>query len=178
MTITCRVLMLYPKFVPNSFWNYTEACKLVGAKYPAAPLGLITVAAMLPSGNVLFQLSWTRIVEMDLKTDKIVWEYDSAKRNGNEGNPVEVHAFQRLADGNTMIAESGPGRIIEVDKTGASYYGKQQLHFMSCGGDTAMVQLAKEGPIYSVGRSDNNILESYCLSVISRFHASRKVIWV
>jgi radical SAM superfamily enzyme YgiQ (UPF0313 family) len=41
--------MVYPKFVPNSFWNYTEACELVGAKYPAAPLGLITVAAMLPS---------------------------------------------------------------------------------------------------------------------------------
>jgi radical SAM superfamily enzyme YgiQ (UPF0313 family) len=44
----CRVLMIYPQFIPNSFWNYTEACKLVGAKYPAAPLGLITVAAMLP----------------------------------------------------------------------------------------------------------------------------------
>ena len=40
--------MVYPKFIPNSFWNYTEACELVGAKYPAAPLGLITVAAMLP----------------------------------------------------------------------------------------------------------------------------------
>jgi len=40
--------MVYPKFVPDSFWNYTEACELVGAKYPAAPLGLITVAAMLP----------------------------------------------------------------------------------------------------------------------------------
>ena len=48
MTIPCRVLMVYPKFVPDSFWNYTEACELVGAKYPAAPLGLITVAAMLP----------------------------------------------------------------------------------------------------------------------------------
>ena len=48
MTILCRVLMVYPKFIPNSFWNYTEACELVGAKYPAAPLGLITVAAMLP----------------------------------------------------------------------------------------------------------------------------------
>jgi len=48
MTIPCRVLMIYPKFVPNSFWNYAEACELVGAKYPAAPLGLITVAAMLP----------------------------------------------------------------------------------------------------------------------------------
>ena len=39
MTILCRVLMVYPKFIPNSFWNYTEACELVGAKYPAAPLG-------------------------------------------------------------------------------------------------------------------------------------------
>ena len=48
MTVPCRVLMIYPQFIPNSFWNYTEACELVGAKYPAAPLGLITVAAMLP----------------------------------------------------------------------------------------------------------------------------------
>src|SRR5947199_7236684 len=48
MTIPCRVLMVYPKFIPNSFWNYTEACELVGAKYPAAPVGLISVAAMLP----------------------------------------------------------------------------------------------------------------------------------
>src|SRR3974390_766963 len=48
MTIPCRVLMIYPKFIPNSFWNYTEACELVGARYPAAPLGLITVAALLP----------------------------------------------------------------------------------------------------------------------------------
>jgi len=31
---------------------------------------------------------------------------------------VEVHAFERLADGTTMIAESGTGRIIEVDRAG------------------------------------------------------------
>ena len=37
----------------------------------------------------------------------------------------------------------------EVDKTGASYYGKTQLHYVDWEGDTAMVQLAKEGPIYS-----------------------------
>jgi len=38
----------------------------------------------------------------------------------------------------------------EVDKTGASYYGKQQLHFITTKGDTAMIQLPKNGPIYSV----------------------------
>jgi len=37
MTIPCRVLMVYPKFVPNSFWNYTEACELV-ARSIGAPL--------------------------------------------------------------------------------------------------------------------------------------------
>ena len=30
----------------------------------------------------------------------------------------------------------------QVDKTGGSYYGKQQLHFMSTKGDTAMVGLS------------------------------------
>lgn len=44
----CRVLMIYPRFISDSFWNFSEACELVGARYPAAPLGLITVAALLP----------------------------------------------------------------------------------------------------------------------------------
>lgn len=38
----------------------------------------------------------------------------------------------------------------EVDKTGASYYGKSQLHFMDVTGETAFVQMSKEGPIYNV----------------------------
>ena len=44
-----RALLVYPEFRSASFWNYTETCKLVDARYPAAPLGLCTVAAMLPS---------------------------------------------------------------------------------------------------------------------------------
>ncbi len=67
---------------------------------------------------MLCQLSWTHVVEIDPRTDKIVWGYDAAKRNGNAGKHLEVHAFQRLANGNTLIAESGIGRIIEVDKKG------------------------------------------------------------
>jgi len=43
-----NVLLVQPRFNPNSFWNYHETCALVGARYSAAPLGLITVAALLP----------------------------------------------------------------------------------------------------------------------------------
>jgi radical SAM superfamily enzyme YgiQ (UPF0313 family) len=46
---TCNVLLIYPRFAADTFWNYAETCTLFGARYPAAPLGLITVAALLPS---------------------------------------------------------------------------------------------------------------------------------
>src|SRR5262249_38990093 len=49
MSDTCKVLMVYPRFNGGSFWNYQAACELVGARYPAPPLGLITVAALLPN---------------------------------------------------------------------------------------------------------------------------------
>src|SRR4030066_683549 len=43
-----RCLIIHPKFSPFSFWNFVDVCKIVGAKYQAAPLGLMTVAALLP----------------------------------------------------------------------------------------------------------------------------------
>ena len=55
---------------------------------------------------------------IDPATKQVVWSYDSAKENGNQGKRVEVHAFQPLADGGMMIAESGPARIVEVDRAG------------------------------------------------------------
>jgi len=46
----CHALLIYPRFSAASFWNFSVACELVGARYPAAPLGLITLAALLPQG--------------------------------------------------------------------------------------------------------------------------------
>src|SRR5688500_902705 len=43
-----RCLLISPRFSEYSYWNYREVCELFGARYPAAPLGLITVAALLP----------------------------------------------------------------------------------------------------------------------------------
>lgn len=43
-----KCLLVHPLFSKFSFWNYKEAAKTLGAKTPSPPLGLITVAALLP----------------------------------------------------------------------------------------------------------------------------------
>lgn len=42
-----RVLLLYPLF-PQSFWSFDKAIELIGRKASFPPLGMITVAAILP----------------------------------------------------------------------------------------------------------------------------------
>jgi len=70
MVDSCNVLMIFPLFNAASFWNYTAACDLTGARYPAAPLGLITVAALLPK-------NWNiRLVNRNTETltdDDLAW---------------------------------------------------------------------------------------------------------
>ena len=81
------------------------------------PVTAIHDAWILPNGNILTQQGWQRVVEVN-RDHKTVWEYDAGTMNGNAGKRVEVHAFQRLDNGLTMIVESGPARIIEVDAHG------------------------------------------------------------
>ena len=42
-----NVLLIYPRFAGGTFWNFAATCEVFGARYPAAPLGLITVAALV-----------------------------------------------------------------------------------------------------------------------------------
>lgn len=71
---------------------------------------------MLPNGNILTHISAVKTVEISPEK-KIVWSYTSKPKPGYDGR-VEVHAVQRLDNGNTMIAESGNSRIIEVNPKG------------------------------------------------------------
>jgi outer membrane protein assembly factor BamB len=73
---------------------------------------------LLPNGHIMVQEKMRKVVEIDPKTKAVVWSYDSQTANGNAGKKVEVHAFQPLENGVVMIAESGPARIIEVDRSG------------------------------------------------------------
>ena len=90
---SCRVLLVYPQFVPNSFWNYTDACKLVGARYPAAPLGLITVAGMLPQ-DWEFKLVNRNTEELDLAD--LDWA-DIVMTGGMLNQQPDVHRIIKLA---------------------------------------------------------------------------------
>jgi outer membrane protein assembly factor BamB len=72
---------------------------------------------MLDNGNILTHTSNTTVVEIDIKTKEVVWKYEAQKKEGSKRN-VEVHSFQRLANGDTMVAESGNTRIVEVSKEG------------------------------------------------------------
>ena len=42
-----KILLLYPEF-PPTFWSFDHALKFIGKRALSPPLGLLTVAAMLP----------------------------------------------------------------------------------------------------------------------------------
>jgi outer membrane protein assembly factor BamB len=75
---------------------------------------------VLDNGNVLFLRGPATVAEVN-KEGKTIWQHTSKPTGGYQG-PVEVHAFQRLQDGNTMIAETGNKRIIEIDKDGKEVF--------------------------------------------------------
>ncbi|MGA7513699.1 MAG: B12-binding domain-containing radical SAM protein [Candidatus Sulfotelmatobacter sp.] len=62
--------MICPRFEADTFWNFKRTSEVFGAKYPAPPLGLITVAALLPR-------SWSiRLVNRnteELSDDDLDW---------------------------------------------------------------------------------------------------------
>lgn len=58
-----NILLVYPEF-PDTFWSFKHALKFVHKKSSSPPLGLLTVAAMLPG-------TWDkRLVDMNIRTLK------------------------------------------------------------------------------------------------------------
>jgi len=57
-----NILLIYPKF-PDTFWSFTFALGFIGKKAAFPPLGLLTVAALLPE-------TWSKRL-VDLNVDKL-----------------------------------------------------------------------------------------------------------
>jgi len=131
-------------------------------------VGAIHDASLLPNGNILFQQGWQKVVEMT-PAKQIVWEYDAGKMNSNQGRRVEVHAFQRLPDGLTMIAESGTARIIEVDREGrVEREVKLKVNHPSTHSDTRLVRKLANGHYLVAHESDGCVRE---------YAADGKIVW-
>jgi len=131
-------------------------------------VGAIHDAWVLPNGNILYQQGWTKVIEVTPEK-QTVWEYDSARMNGNEGKRVEVHAFQRLADGLTMITESGPARIIEVDKAGRIHREvKLKVNNPNAHSDTRLVRKIGNGNYLVAHESDGFVRE---------YDAAGQIVW-
>ncbi len=125
--------------------------------------------AMLDNGNILTRRGNHRVVEIDPKSKSIVWTYDSGSENGNAGKAVEIHAFQRLENGNTMIAESGPARIIEVNSRGELVHEvKLVTDHPSTHSDTRLARKLDNGNYLVAQEADGKVRE---------YDADGQVVW-
>ena len=63
-----KILLVYPE-IPSSFWSFKDALKFVSKKAPEPPLGLITVAAMLPVSweKILIDMNVSRLEDKDIQ---------------------------------------------------------------------------------------------------------------
>jgi len=96
MTVdACKVLMIFPRFNADSFWNYRAACELTGARYPAPPLGLITVAALLPKS----------------------WEVRLVNRNTETLIEADLDWADMVMTGGMLFQQPDTLRIIEMCRT-------------------------------------------------------------
>jgi radical SAM superfamily enzyme YgiQ (UPF0313 family) len=63
-----KILLVYPQY-PDTFWSFKHALKFVSKKAAFPPLGLLTVAAMLPGQweKKLVDMNVTRLTDGDVK---------------------------------------------------------------------------------------------------------------
>jgi len=107
-----NILLLYSKF-PDTFWSFKHALKFVNKRASLPPLGLLTVAAMLPAGwaKCLVDLNTQKLRQSDLAWADMVL---ISAMTAQEASARELIALCR-ASGKTIIA-GGPLFTLEHDQ--------------------------------------------------------------
>ena len=112
-----NILLVYPEY-PDTFWSFKHALKFVSKKASFPPLGLLTVASMLPK-------DWDKkLIDMNaakLKDEDILWAdyvFISAMSIQSESADEIIHRCKSL--GTKIVAggplfTSTPGNYKEVD---------------------------------------------------------------
>ena len=107
-----NVLLLYPQF-PDTFWSFKHALKFIGKRSSLPPLGLLTVAAMLPGEweKRLVDVNVRKLREKDLASADIVM---ISAMIAQRESAVELIARCRAA-GKTIVA-GGPLFTVEHEQ--------------------------------------------------------------
>ena len=76
---------------------------------------------VLPNGNLLIfdngtRRKWSRVIEVDPATRRIVWQYRATPPRGFFSK--QRGAAQLLPNGNVLVTESDRGRVFEVTRAG------------------------------------------------------------
>ncbi|MCK9581525.1 MAG: hypothetical protein M0Q92_13910, partial [Methanoregula sp.] len=70
-----KVLMIYPKF-PPSYWGFQQSIKMLGLGAAMPPLGLATLAAMLPAEYFdvakIVDLNFRKLADADIQNADVV----------------------------------------------------------------------------------------------------------
>jgi len=90
-----KILLVYPQY-PDTFWSFKHALRIIAKKAAYPPLGLLTVAAMLPNEweKKLVDLNVTTLTDEDLKwadyvfLSAMVVQKDSVKEVINRSNRI------------------------------------------------------------------------------------------
>jgi len=107
-----KVLLLYPEF-PDTFWSFKYALKFIRKKASLPPLGLLTVAAMLPEdwAKRLVDINVRKLHEKDLAWADVVFISGMiAQRDSAHGLMVRCRAA-----GKTIVA-GGPLFTLEREQ--------------------------------------------------------------
>jgi radical SAM superfamily enzyme YgiQ (UPF0313 family) len=99
-----NILLIYPKF-PDTFWSFSYALRFIGKKAAFPPLGLITVAALLPEQ---FQ---TRLVDLNvdaLGDDDLAWADMAFISAMAVQRKSAVHVVNRCKAKGLKIVAGGP----------------------------------------------------------------------
>jgi radical SAM superfamily enzyme YgiQ (UPF0313 family) len=99
-----NVLLIYPKF-PDTFWSFSYALRFVGKKSAFPPLGLITVAALLPKQ---FQMRLVDLNVEGLGEDDLEWADAAFISAMAVQRKSVVHVIERCKAKGLKVVAGGP----------------------------------------------------------------------
>jgi radical SAM superfamily enzyme YgiQ (UPF0313 family) len=99
-----KILLIYPRY-PDTFWSFRHALKFIFKKASFPPLGLLTVAAMLPEEweKKLVDMNTTTLTDKDLKWADYVFMSGMVAQQNSAREVVE-----RCRTLGTKIVAGGP----------------------------------------------------------------------